>query len=253
MEKREVSILGVITARGGSKSIYKKSIAPCAGYPLMYYTIMAAQESSLITRLVLSTDDEEMAAYARGFDIEIRPEHLPEDKPRCDLVLFQYVLEQFKKDEYVPDIVVHLRPTTPLKTTADIDRGIQLMLDHPEADSVRSVCAPLHTPFKMYRVRQQGPYIEPILKQEFPEVYREIHEPFNMPRQMLPPILRHSGYVDVVRSHIISAGSMSGEKILPLPIEEWRDIDIDSSLDLEYASWLIRRIFDQGKVPWIHY
>ncbi len=246
----EISILGVITARGGSKSIYKKSIAPCAGFPLMYYTIMAAQRCAHITRLVLSTDDEEMAAYGRDHGLEVRWETLPPDKPRCDLTLFQYVLEQFAQESYRPDVLVHLRPTTPLKRTADIERGIELMRNNPEADSVRSVCAPLHTPFKMYRQLRNSPYIEPLMKCEFPETFMILSEPCNMPRQLLPQVVRHSGYVDVVRSHIVEQGSMSGTHILPLPVEEWRDVDIDSRLDLEYAAWLIERMRREGKSPW---
>lgn len=236
-------ILGLILARGGSKSLPKKSIYPLAGKPLMYYTIKAAQGSRLINRLIITTDDPEMAEVARNHGVEVpfmRPKELAEDTTP-DLPVFEHALTELKNREgYVPDVVVHLRPTTPLKSSEDIDRGIQIILDHPEADSVRSVCPPDHTPFKMGTVSDRG-YYTPLLSKEFPEVFAKFREPYNMPRQALPEVWRHSGYVDVIRPATITAGhSMSGTKILPLFFDEWRNVDIDSMRELAHAEHLIK-------------
>lgn len=238
-------VLAVIVARGGSKSIPKKSIALCAGKPLMWYTIDAAKKAKHITRLIISTDDEEMAEVARQHGVEVpfmRPKELAEDHTP-DLPVFQHVLNHLRETEgYIPDVVVHLRPTTPLKKAEDIDEGIMLLLNNPEAHSVRSVCAPLHTPFKMYRSVEGTPFLQPILRKEYPEVFEQHKEPFNMPRQALPSVYRHSGYIDIVRPHIIlEADSMSGTNIIPLPFEEWRDIDIDYERDLRYAELIIQK------------
>lgn len=246
-------VLGIITARGGSKSIVKKSIAPCAGRPIMEYTIEAAKRSSAITRLIISTDDEEIAIMADAMGVEVpfmRPSRLAADDTP-DLPVFKYTLARLKqKERYVPEAVVHLRPTTPLKKTADIDRGVALLLADPEAQSVRSVCAPLHTPFKMYRLREGERYLSPILRSEFPETFEQFAEPYNMPRQSLPGVLRHSGYVDVIRPRVIAGGSMSGTNIVPLPFEEWRDVDIDTARDLTYAELIIRERAARGLQPW---
>lgn len=245
-------VLGVIVARGGSKSINKKSIAPCAGQPLMYYTIEAAKRAKHITRLIISTDDEEMVAYAKSQGVEVpfmRPKELAEDTTP-DLPVFEHVLEELKnRENYTPDAVVHLRPTTPLKKTSDIDKGVELFFAHPEAHSVRSVCEPLHTPFKMYTVRDDG-YLEPLLPKVFPEVFEKYPEAYNMPRQLLPKVWRHSGYVDVIRPVVIFGHSMSGTKILPLQFEAWRDIDIDSPHDLALAESLIEALRKEGKESW---
>jgi CMP-N,N'-diacetyllegionaminic acid synthase len=115
---------------------------------------------------------------------------------------------------------------------------------------VRSVCSPLHTPFKMYRQREGEPYLQPILRSEFPDTFREFAEPYNMPRQSLPRVLRHSGYVDVIRPEVIDAGSMSGRNIVPLPFEEWRDVDIDTARDLQYAEMIIRERAEHGLNSW---
>lgn len=247
------SVLGVIMARGGSKSIHKKSIAACAGHPLMHYTIQAALRSQSISRLIITTDDEEMAEYAARSGVEVpfvRPAELAQDDTP-DLPVMQHVLEWLQLHEgYVPEAVVHLRPTTPLKKSADIDRGLALLLDDPLADSVRSVCSPLHTPFKMFRMQETGPYLEPLLKREYPDVFERYREPFNMPRQVLPNVLRHSGYVDIIRPPVVQNGSMSGANILPLPFEEWRDVDIDSERDLRYAELVIQDLRADNREPW---
>ncbi len=240
MEKK---VLGIIVARGGSKSIPKKSIYPCAGKPLMAYTIEAAKAAKTINRLIISTDDAEMAEVARSLGVEVpfmRPVELAADTTP-DLPVFEHALKTLEEQEgYVPDVVVHLRPTTPLKTAEDIDRGVELLLANPDAHSVRSVCEPVHTPFKMYRLEEGSPYLKPLLTKEFPEVFEKYPEAYNMPRQALPPVLRHSGYVDVILpTTITEMHSMSGNKILPLHFEKWRDVDIDSMEDLQFAEILI--------------
>lgn len=255
MEKDRPSspVLGLILARGGSQSIPKKNIALCAGKPLLYYTIQAALRSRLITRLCISTDSEEIASYARDNGVEVpymQPSELATGTTP-DLPVFQYAVKWFEENEsYCPSVIVHLRPTTPLKKSDDIDRAIALLMENPEAHSVRSVCEPMHTPFKMYRRVEESPYLRPILAREFPEVYLQYPEAFNMPRQVLPTLWRHSGYVDSLRPDVIRAGSMSGSNILPFEIEKWRDVDIDTKRDLIYAEIIIRELEAQGKNPW---
>ena len=248
------NILGLILARGGSKSIPKKSIALCDGKPLLYYTIKAAQQSRLLTRIAISTDDEEIAEVARSQGVEVpfmRPKELAEDEVP-DFPVFQHALTWFRdKESYVPDVVVHLRPTTPFKSPRDIDRGIKLLLDSPDAESVRSVCTPLHSPFKMYQIKEGEKFLKPLLLGVYPEVFNKDPEAFNLPRQLLPVVWRHSGYIDVIRASVIlEKKSMSGRKILPLFFDEKRDIDIDTLKELRYAEEIIRSIRMQEKEVW---
>jgi len=247
-------VLGVIVARGGSKSIPKKSIAPCAGHPLMYYTIEAAKRAKGITRLIISTDDNEMAEYAKSQGVEVpfmRPVELAQDSTP-DLPVFEHALATLKEKEgYVPEAVVHLRPTTPLKKTADIEKGIELLFSHADAQSVRSICEPLHTPFKMYTLNAKSGMLNPLLLKVFPEVFEKYPEAYNMPRQLLPQVWRHSGYVDVIRSEVISElHSMSGSRIYPLEFEKWRDVDVDSAYELALAAHVIEDLRRQQKNVW---
>ncbi len=252
--QKKPEVLAVILARGGSKSIPKKSIAPCAGKPLMYYTIEAAKHAKTITRLIISTDDEEMAEVARSYGVEVpfmRPKELAQDTTP-DLPVFEHVLSELKaRENYVPDVVVHLRPTTPLKKAEDIDKGVELLLSRPDAQSVRSTCEPLHTPFKMYTLDEESGFLQPLLPKVFPDVFEKYPEAYNMPRQLLPKVWRHSGYVDVIRPEVITElHSMSGSKILPLPFEKWRDIDIDSPFEISLAEKVIEKLKGEGKETW---
>lgn len=247
-----MNVLGLITARGGSKSIPKKNIASCGGNPLMHYCIKAAQNAKLITRLIISTDDEEIAAIAKSYGVEapfLRPaEFAQDDSP--DILTFQHMLQWLKEHEdYRPDVVVHLRPTAPLMRSEDLDKGIELLLKNPEADSVRGVFVTPATPFKMYKLDAAG-YLVPLLKPEFPEVYEQFPEPFNAERQLLPKIWRQVGDVDVTRVSTLEQGVLNGEKILPLFLSSERKIDIDDPKDLARLEALIEELRAEGREVW---
>lgn len=239
-----MKILGIIPARGGSKSIPHKNIYPLRGKPLLYYTIRASKDSRLLSRTILTTDDEKIAAVGKkyGFEVPfIRPKELALDKTP-DLPVFQHALQWLKANEgYVPDIIVQLRPTSPLKSGADIDRAVKLLIDHKKADSVRAVRVPPQTPFKMWTMNKKTGFLDPLLPKAFPEVFKKFKEPFNMPRQVLPQTLEYSAYIDVLRYNtIMKKHSMSGKYALPFTYEEWRDIDIDSMRELRYAELVMK-------------
>lgn len=238
-------ILGIIPARGGSKSIPQKNIYPILGKPLLEYTARAVHASRLLTRTILTTDNEEIAAVGRRVGLEVpfmRPAKLAGDTTP-DLPVFRHALKWLKEKEgYVPDIIVQLRPTSPLKSGTDIDRAVQLLLDHRYADSVRSVAPPPQTPFKMWTEDPRTGLLKPILKKSFPGVFKKFGAPYDMPRQLLPKIFEYTAYIDVLRyATIMKQHSMSGKKILPFHYEEWRNIDIDSMRELEYATLTIKK------------
>lgn len=241
-------ILGIILARGGSKSIPKKSIAICAGKPLLTYTIESAKNSKLLDKVILTTDDEEIAEVGRKYGVEVpfmRPSHLGQDTTP-DIPVILHAIDELKKQGYEADIVVQLRPTTPLRSGADIDRGVRMLLES-DADSVRSVCEPLHTPFKMHRINDQGQLV-PLLKNEFPETFLKYPETFNISRQVLPKVWRHSGYLDIMRVSSLDDSDRSKKRVhLPLIIDQWRDVDIDSLHELMFAESIINNFIDQGK------
>jgi YrbI family 3-deoxy-D-manno-octulosonate 8-phosphate phosphatase len=229
-------ILALIPARGGSKSIPHKNIRPLAGYPLIAYSIAAALQSRLVSRTIVSTDDEEIACIAQRYGAEtpfMRPlEHALDNS--TDFPVFTHALSWLMENEsYQPDIVVQLRPTSPIRPPDCIDQAVQILLDHPEADSVRGIIPSGQNPYKMWRVDQQG-RMTPLL------TLSGVAEPFNAPRQELPPTYWQTGHIDAIRvSTIIQKQSLSGDIILPLHLDPRYAIDIDTVRDWQRADWII--------------
>ena len=130
--------LAIIPARGASKGLPGKNILPLAGIPLIAHTIKAAQESNSVNRIIVSTDDDDIAQVAQDAGAEVpftRPAHLSDDNASgIDTCLhaLQYVNEELN---YHPERLLYLQPTSPLRTSADIDAAVQLLKDK-KADSV---------------------------------------------------------------------------------------------------------------------
>lgn len=208
-------VLALIPARGGSKSIPRKNVIPVAGKPLIAWTIEQALACPSISRTLVSTDDAEIAEVARQAGAEvpfIRPKAFAQDLSP-DVDAFRHALEWLAREQgYTCDLVVHLRPTGPIRRPELIEQAIALMLDNQEADSLRSVSSPSQTPYKMWRI--DGGWLKPLL------AVPGVAEPYSMPRQMLPQTYWQNGYVDVVRPHTILSGRMAGESIIPFVIDE---------------------------------
>lgn len=236
-----MEILGIIGARGGSKSIPGKNIQMIAGKPLIAWTINEARKSKLLTRVIVSTDDEEIARVAREWGMEVpflRPKELAEDLS-TDVEFLLQALDWLKTNEnYEPEIVVRLPPTSPLRKAESIDQGIQKLLDTPEADAVRPIIeAPKH-PYKFWKISTNGEWLEPFLSREF----TGFDEPQNLPRQLFPKVYMHTGAMDVVRTRILrERRSTSGKKIAYFFMKPEESVNIDSPADLEYAEFLLDR------------
>ncbi len=238
-------ILALIPARGGSKSIPRKNIRPLAGFPLIAYSIAAARQAKLISRTIVSTDDEEIARLAQGYGAEtpfIRPSEYALDNT-TDFPVFTHALSWLKaNDDYQPDIVVQLRPTSPIRPPDCVDQAVQILLDHPEADSVRGVIPSGQNPYKMWQVNEMGQMI-PLLS------LPGVREPFNSPRQSLPQTYWQTGHIDAIRlSSILTKNTLSGDVIYPLIMDPRYAIDIDTVRDWQRAEWLI----SQGDLPMVH-
>jgi YrbI family 3-deoxy-D-manno-octulosonate 8-phosphate phosphatase len=230
-------ILAVIPARGGSKGIPRKNIRPFAGYPLIAWSVAAGLRSEMVTRTVVSTDDEEIAAIARAFGAEtpfLRPAALAQDKT-TDLPVFEHALKWLEEHEgYKPDVVVQLRPTSPIRPQDCVDSAIRILLAHPEADCVRGVVPAGQNPHKMWRIDPDSGRMTPLLSIE------GIAEPYNAPRQTLPPVYWQTGHIDVLHpSLILEKGSMTGNTIYPLVIDPRYTVDLDNLYDWAKYEWLV--------------
>ncbi len=228
-------VLALIPARGGSKSIPRKNIRPLFGFPLIAYSIAAGLAAETVTRVIVSTDDEEIAAIAREYGAEtpfLRPPELARDDTP-DLPVFQHALRWLEENEgYRPEIVVQLRPTSPLRRVHHIDAAVRRLIERPQADAVRTVCVPFQNPYKMWKIGADG-FMRPLIEGEFPEAY-------NMPRQALPEVYWQTGYVDAAWSDTIMVkNSMTGDFILPLIIDPSEWIDIDTADDWRRAEQLL--------------
>jgi len=225
-----VNILAIIPARGGSKGIPRKNIKPLGGYPLISYSIAAANTSHSVDRTIVSTDDLEIAEVSREYGAEvpfIRPEELALDDTR-DLPVFQHALEWLAREEdYHPELVVQLRPTSPFRPPDLVDKAVTILRNHPEASSVRGVVPTKQNPYKMWRVGEGG-LMFPLLESDLPE-------PYNMPRQELPSTFWQTGHIDAIRSETILGGSMSGQRIHACEIDPAFAVDLDNALDWERA------------------
>src|SRR5215216_3216708 len=222
-------ILALIPARGGSKGIPRKNIRTFAGYPLIAWSIAAPKQASSVTRIIVSTDDEEIASVARQFGAEtpfLRPADLAQDQT-TDLPVFEQALEWLKANEnYNPDITVQLRPTSPIRPKDCVDRAVEILLDHEEADCVRGVVLAGQNPHKMWRFDGENQPMKPLLQVE------GIVEPYNAPRQILPPIYWQTGHIDAIRvSTIQQKKSLTGDVIYPLVIDPRYTVDIDNLSD----------------------
>lgn len=232
-------VLAVIPARGGSKGIPRKNIRAFAGYPLIAYSIAAGLQAEMVTRVVVSTDEEEIAAVAQEWGAEVpflRPAEFAQDST-LDLPVFAHVLQALAKSEgYVPEVVVQLRPTSPIRPSTMVDEAVRLLLAHPEADSVRGVVPAGENPHKMWRINPDTGRMTPLLQVE------GITEPYNAPRQKLPQVYWQTGHIDAIRpAAILEKHSMSGDVILPLLVDPAYTVDIDTPADWVHYEALMAR------------
>ena len=239
-----VEVLALIPARGGSKSIPHKNIRLFAGHPLIAYSIAAGLQAQRVTRVIVSTDDEEIAVVARKYGAEtpfLRPAEFAQDTT-TDFPVFTHALGWLADHEnYRPEVVVQLRPTSPVRPPDCVDQAVKLLLDHPGADSVRGVIPSGQDPHKMWRITPDGRMV-PLLS------VVDIPEPYNAPRQALPPTYWQTGHIDAIRVAIIyQKNSLSGEIILPLVLDPKYAVDIDTLNDWHRAEWLVA----QGDLPMV--
>jgi CMP-N-acetylneuraminic acid synthetase len=235
-----MSAYAIIPARGGSKSIPLKNILNLGDFPLIAYSIAAAKLSGRISRVIVSTDSHEIADIAMQYGAEVpflRPKEISGDFS-TDREFALHALQWLKANEgAVPDYLVHLRPTSPLRNPEHIDQCLELIENNTEATSLRSAHEAEHTPYKWFA--KKGPYFEGL----FPSDIRpEYH---NLPRQEFPSVYKPNGYVDILKSTtILNTPGFHGDKILAYISPDTGDIDFVNDLKyverkLETEDWLI--------------
>ena len=226
-------VLAVIPARSGSKSVKDKNIRLIDGKPMIAYSIEHALQAECVDRVIVSTDSEEYAAIAREYGAEtpfLRPAEYATDTA-LDYDVFLHALSYLEREEgYMPDLVVQLRPTYPIRRIEDIEAMVAYMREHTDVDSMRCVAPAKEVAYKMWHKDEQG-ILSPIMK-EIPECY-------NMPRQQLPKVFYQNACIDVVRAEVITKKhSMSGEKIVGYEMSD--NFDIDTEEEFQKAEEYIK-------------
>lgn len=226
-----LDVIGLITARGGSKGLPRKNLRLLAGQPLIAWSIEAARRSRYLRRVIVSTDDAEIAEVSRRYGAEVpfmRPGDLAGDaSPHVPVIL--HALDWLGQHEgRQPEWVMLLQPTSPLRAGEDIDAAIELA-EKTGTDAVIGVTEPRHHPFLMYRMDERGRLTKFMSS-----------DPAYARRQDLPPVFAVNGAIYLIRgSHLRATGSLTPDGCLGLPMPAERAMDIDTAEDLRLAELIL--------------
>ncbi|MDP3735402.1 MAG: acylneuraminate cytidylyltransferase family protein [bacterium] len=231
-------ILGVITARGGSKGIPGKNIKPLGGKPLIAFSIEAARGSTFLTHCIVSTDSEEIADVARtcgGKVPFVRPAELATDHAPHVPVMQHAISFMEEREGRKFDYAVILQPTSPFRTPEDIDETLRILIESGAESAVTLVeVANADHPVKAKRIENGRvlPYT--------------MAEPEGARRQDLPTAYRRSGAVYAMRRDTIMAGRLYGESVVGHVVPRERSVDIDEPLDWLKAEWMLENLKRKG-------
>jgi len=230
-----MSTIAIIPARSGSKGVTNKNIKLLGGIPLLAHSIIAAKSMKGVERIIVSTDSREYADVANSFDAEtpfLRPAEISGDKS-TDYELFIHLLNWFKLNEnYEPEYIIHLRPTTPLRDPSKMNEAFELFENNKSmASSLRSGHLAPESPFKWF-LKDDENYFKGLTPDLTPQKV-------NLPRQSFPPVYVPDGYIDILKSKVIlNSGTLHGEKMIVY--ESPFCIEIDTVNDFNYLDYEIK-------------
>ena len=232
MKSNQGKRLAIIPARGGSKGIPSKNIVKLNNIPLIAYSIQAALQSQKISRVVVSTDSNEISTLASKFGAEVvkRPAELAQDdSPIVDVIAHCLdVLEL--KEHYRPDTIVLLQPTSPLRTHHHIDAAFKLF-EERACDAVISVCEPDHHPLKSFKL-DKNEFLTGLVNNKL----------CFTPRQILPQALVPNGAIYLIKATVFKKlKTLLPPKTLPYIMPKTESIDVDDIDDLDYISFLLNK------------
>ena len=225
-------VLGIIPARGGSKGLPRKNIRPLLGKPLIAWTIEQAKSSRYIDKVIVSTDDPEIAEIAKKYGAKVpflRPRELArDDSLTIDVIM--HALGVLKAENYNPDIIILLQPTSPLRNAEDIDSAIELFLNS-DCESVVSVCEVGHSPYWCFEI--EDGYLKSLFGDEYLRMRRQELEKVYMPNGAI--------YISTPQT-LYKCESFYCNHTIPYIMPTRRSIDIDNEIDFMLAESLIKNI-----------
>jgi len=224
-------IVALIPARAGSKGVVDKNIRLLGGHPLIEWSIKACLKSKLIERVIVSTDSEHYAQLSIGLGAEVpflRPAHIAGDRSTdYDFVL--HALDWLSQNDREPSLIVHIRPTTPLRVPSLIDQAIAAFQSTPNASALRSVHEMSESAYKTFEIANTGQ-----LKRLGSE--STALDPANNARQQFPATYQANGYVDVLSSRFIrNQRLLHGDTVMPFITPAVVEVDTEEDfLHLEF-------------------
>lgn len=226
-----MKVLAIIPARGGSKGVPRKNIRKFDGKPLLSYAITAGMESKNISKLVVNTEDKEIAKIASSFNCEVIVRNLKIAGDRSlviDTVL--QTLDYFEEKNQYFEAVLLLQPTAPLRNGEDIDNAISLLQSNSKADAVISmVKVEDHHPARMYKIKKGN------LENLMPE-----YETYS--RQELPELYLRNGCIYLVRTSALKKEhTLMPERKLPYIMDSQWAVNIDTEMDVIILEQLLKR------------
>jgi len=229
------SIVALIPARAGSKGVPHKNIKPLGGRPLIEWSIKSCLKTSLIDRVIVSTDSPEYADLAIKLGAEapfLRPPEISADRS-TDYDFIVHALDWLHENGKEPEYLVHIRPTTPYRDPALIDEAIRVFQGQPRASALRSVHEMSESAYKTFEIATEGQ-----LKRLGSN--STALDASNNARQQFPTTYQANGYVDVLSSHFIrSNGLIHGDWVMPFVTPTV--IEVDTIDDFDQLEFLLDR------------
>ena len=229
----------LIPARGNSKGVKNKNIIKINNKELIFYSINLAKKLKNIFRIIVSTDSKKIANISKKYGAYVpflRPRKFAKDNSG-DIEVFKHYVDWLKINRFKkPELIVHLRPTTPFRSVNIINRAINIIKKNNKISSLRSMRRSSFSPYKMWHINKNG-FAYPVIKKK-----KEFH---SSARQSLPSSFDHIGYIDIVRvKKTIYKNTMIGSHVFPYIICKKNlnnFVDIDSWSDIHLARKLIRK------------
>lgn len=224
------SAVGLVPARAGSERVLRKNVLPLAGHPLIAYSIAAARESGLFDAVIVSTDSEEIATIARRYGAEV-PSLRPSEMATSTSPDVEWVVHVMR--DRSEDVFSILRPTSPFRTAATIQRAWdQLLALGDRADSLRGVELCKQHPGKMWII--EGDLMQPLLEQ--PSAGTPYH---SSQYQALPSVYVQNSSLELAWTRVLAAGDITGSRVAPFLTQGAEGFSIDYPEDVETAERMV--------------
>jgi len=235
MLKTDLNIVSIIPARSGSKGVPGKNLRLLGKAPLIAWSIMCSKQSTKINQTIVSTDSQEYAMVAKNWGADVpflRPNNISQDTS-TDLDFVLHALNFFKNESRIPDLLIHLRPTTPLRNPSVINNAVEFAIENYEKiTALRSVHEMSESAYKSFEISEKGDLVTSFTK-------KEAVDSSNMNRQTFPVTYTPNGYIDILLpNYILETGTLHGNRVKPFITGS--TLEVDSEADFEILQMQVK-------------